>query len=99
VAQAQSTPLAATANWDCFCEVPQLEDEQLQACRDDISDEPQLDGKPVSGFCYVDATTDPPTGNPALVENCPETEQHLIRLVGAGRPSTGATVFMTCSVE
>ncbi|MDC0742647.1 hypothetical protein [Polyangium mundeleinium] len=86
------------SNWDCFCQIPQLADEELTICQNDVSDDPVTPaGKPVSGFCYVDASTDPPVGNPALVARCADSERRMIRLVGEGEPSQGATLFVTCS--
>ena len=86
------------SNWDCFCQIPQLEEEQLSVCQNDVSESPvTAAGEPVSGFCYVDASTDPAVGNPALVARCAESERRMIRLVGEGEPSQGATLFVTCS--
>ncbi|MDC3959104.1 hypothetical protein [Polyangium jinanense] len=86
------------AGWDCFCQIPQLKDEELTICQNDVSDDPVTPaGEPVSGFCYVDASTDPAIGNPALVARCADSERRMIRLVGEGEPSKGATLFVTCS--
>ncbi|WP_232379887.1 hypothetical protein [Polyangium fumosum] len=86
------------SNWDCFCQIPQLEGEDLAICQNDVSDDPVTPaGEPVSGFCYVDASTDPAVGNPALVARCAASERRMIRLVGEGEPSQGATLFVTCS--
>ncbi|MRG97058.1 hypothetical protein GF068_34805 [Polyangium spumosum] len=86
------------SNWDCFCQIPQLEGEELSVCQNDVSESPVTPaGEPVSGFCYVDASTDPAVGNPALVARCAESERRMIRLVGEGEPSQGATLFVTCS--
>jgi len=88
------------SNFDCFCEVPQLEDEARDVCQNDISEAPVLaSGAPVSGFCYVDATEDPSIGNPTLVANCPKSERRMIRVVGEGEPVLGATLYITCSAE
>ncbi|MBW2456602.1 MAG: hypothetical protein JRI68_18940, partial [Deltaproteobacteria bacterium] len=66
----------------------------------DVSDTPvSVQGNAVHGWCYVDATTVPPTGNPEIVANCPETEKRIIRFVGNGKGATGATLFITCSGE
>ena len=93
---AQANPVVAEQGIDCFCEITQLEGEALAACQDDPSDPPLLEGAPVSGYCYVDATTSPPTGNPELVAHCPAAEQRLLRFVGAGSPLPGAVVFIRC---
>ena len=55
-------------------------------------------GDNVNGWCYVDATTAPPVGNPAIVSDCPSTEQRLIRFVGDPYQTKG-TLFITCSGE
>jgi hypothetical protein len=112
--QARATPLGKVAKWDCVCEVvqagasdpestdsdPKTRSPNLTVCQGDASDAPKLPGgKSVDGWCYVDATTNPPTGNPEIVKDCPATEQHLIRFVGAGNPAPGASLFITCSGE
>jgi hypothetical protein len=85
------------AQWDCFCEVPQLEGAAQSACREDLSDAPlSTDGSPVDGFCYVDASTSPPVGNPELVSQCPDAQRRRLRFVGQGEIAPGATVFMMC---
>ena len=53
----------------------------------------------VNGWCYIDATTTPATGNAQLVAKCPQTEQRTIRFVGTGNPDAGTTLFITCSGE
>jgi hypothetical protein len=88
---------AAISGRDCFCEVPQLEGEALSACQNDTSPAPQVGGEPVDGWCYVDATTLPPTGNPDLTNGCSAAEQRLIRFVGKGRAR--GTQYITCGRE
>jgi hypothetical protein len=51
--------------------------------------------KEVDGWCYIDETSG--IGNPAVVEKCPDTEKRLIRFVGKGEASAGATLFITCT--
>ncbi len=92
-------PLAAQAGWNCFCEMIQLEGQALAACQTQAQNPPLVDGEPVNGFCYVDATASPPLGNVELVEQCPENAKRLFRFVGAGEPATGATVFVSCTGE
>ncbi len=93
-------PLYDAAGWNCFCEIPQTLGVDLEACQSDVSDTPvNSQGDAVHGWCYVDATTVPPTGNPEIVANCPETEKRIIRFVGNGKGGTGATLFITCSGE
>ena len=106
VQAAQQDPTADPA-WDCFCEIQQLgngdpatvDDDALAACQNDAAASPRLGGVPVDGWCYVDATTLPPTGNPDIVRSCPDTEKRLIRFVGGGNPTTNATLFITCAGE
>ena len=76
--------------------------EEQTACQDDpilaplVKGGPQ-DQQPANGWCYVDATTTPPTGDPVIVKNCPDTEKRKVRFVGAGNPLPNATLFITCS--
>jgi hypothetical protein len=86
------------ADWDCFCEIPQLEGDELLACQNDTSAHPETaSGEPVSGYCYVDGTTDPPIGDPSLVARCPANDRRMVRLVGDGEPTLGSTLFIVCS--
>jgi len=85
---------------NCFCEVKQLDGEDLEACQYDKSDAPvNASGEPVNGWCYIDATPGRQAGDPALVENCPVTEKRKLRFVGEGEPLTNSTLFITCSGE
>jgi hypothetical protein len=95
----------------CACEITQLTDtlglgtaayqcggvpqEPLQACGCLTGNDQTLTlgTTPVDGWCYIDATED--VGNPALVSNCPSTDQRKIRFVGAGTP-TGSAYYVTC---
>jgi hypothetical protein len=91
---------AAGAGWNCFCEVIQLEGDARNACTDDISAAPTDGmGEPVRGFCYVDATTVPVTGNPELVKDCPETERRALRFLGDPAILPQASLIMICSEE
>ncbi len=85
---------------NCFCEITQTVGEDLAACRDEI-DEPVVNASStaVHGWCYIDATTVPSTGNPEIVAGCPDTQRRLIRFVGGGAGQTGATLFITCTGE
>lgn len=93
---ALADPLAATAGWDCFCEIEQLSGDELSECQNN-PDDTAVAG--LDGWCYVDATTAPPTGNPDIVASCPETEKRIIRFVGEGKGQPGATLFITCTGE
>ena len=57
-------PLAGPAGWNCFCQIDQTLGEDLTACQEQTSSTPvNASDDAVHGFCYVDATTVPPTGN------------------------------------
>ncbi|MSP26604.1 MAG: hypothetical protein EXR75_15940 [Myxococcales bacterium] len=110
IKEAKLDPFYTVGQWDCFCEITQTVGEtdpktgrprDLEACQNELT-EPvtnAVDGAAVNGWCYIDATTVPPTGDPELVANCPATEQRLIRFVGEGNGAPGATLFITCSGE
>lgn len=87
-------------DWDCFCEIPQLDGEDLKQCQNDVSDAPVTSaGNSVDGFCYIDATTEPTVGNPIHVATCPENERRRIRLVGKAEPAKDSTLVVLCSGE
>jgi hypothetical protein len=109
VTAALSDPAAAVSGWDCVCKVPQLggapspgcttasqATSPLGACQCDPVEAPQLGGKSVDGWCYVDTGTSPTTGNPAIVQDCPAAEKRIVRFVGAGNAANGATLFIAC---
>jgi hypothetical protein len=113
VQAAKDHSIAQGTNWDCFCEIAQTGDpasiekglsspEELEACQQDpiaaplVAGGPQ-DKQPANGWCYVDSTTTPPTGNPELVKNCPLNEKRKVRFVGEGNPLPNAMLFITCS--
>jgi hypothetical protein len=100
VAAAKQDPLAGPAGWDCFCEIVQLDGAELDACQNNPNDPPTTTaGTAVDGWCYVDASRQPPIGDPEIVASCPATERRLIRFVGEGQGAIGATLFITCSGE
>jgi hypothetical protein len=94
---AMDDPLYELAKWDCFCELEQLEGAALQQCQQSNADEPQLDGEPIAGWCYVDASTFPPVGNPDIVASCPSRERRNLRLLGHRLPAPGSTTFIYCA--
>jgi hypothetical protein len=98
VASVKAQQSYAQANWNCFCEVPQLSGKALLACQNQVG-EPVVDsdGTAVHGWCYVDANKN--VGNPALVQGCPEGERRDLRLVGAGESRTCGTLLLACSVD
>ncbi|MBM4360176.1 MAG: hypothetical protein FJ096_18875 [Deltaproteobacteria bacterium] len=102
VKAAKSDPLNKIAKWNCFCQIAQTQGEDLEACQDAAPNkEPILNdkGEQVDGWCYIDATTVPPTGNVDVVSSCPASERRIIRFVGKGNAAPGATLFITCSGE
>ncbi|MEZ4315469.1 MAG: hypothetical protein R3F14_46215 [Polyangiaceae bacterium] len=92
-------PLVTERGLDCFCEIPQLEGAELSACQTDTAESPLSGGEPVNGYCYVDAMSTPPVGDPAIVDQCPATERRLLRFVGEGQPNPGSVVFLTCGTQ
>jgi hypothetical protein len=96
----EADPLAGPSGWDCYCEVVQLDGEELQACQYTVEEPVLLNGQPVDGWCYVDlGAASGPIGHPDIVADCPVTEKRDFRFVGKGEPLPGATVFTTCDVE
>jgi hypothetical protein len=95
---AKEDTVSQAAGWNCFCEIEQTSGDALRACQNDGDDDvTDSSGSQVDGWCYVDATTVPVTGNPALVETCPATQERRVRFVGGGESLPGATLFITCS--
>ncbi len=83
---------------DCFCEIPQLESEELAACQNEKADPIIVNEEQVDGWCYIDATSVPKVGSPDLVpESCASTERRLVRLVGNAKARPGSTLFIMCS--
>jgi hypothetical protein len=97
VQAAKQDPIAETSAWNCFCEMTQVTGDELAACQNDLANPPLANGAEVNGWCYVDATTTPPTGNPEIVKDCPTTERRAVRFVGGGSAKAGATVFLACA--
>ena len=83
--------------WNCICELEQLAGDALHACHSDPAMTPVVSGQAVHGWCYIDAMTDPPTGDPSFVAQCPASEQRLIRFVGDGAFWGNATLFLGCT--
>ena len=107
LAQVKADPASKALALDCFCELEQLGGAPspgcssiasgLSACQCDASQAPLLNGKPVDGWCYVDAAETPLLSNPAIVKSCPDGDKRILRFVGGGAPSNGATTFMACA--
>ena len=98
VNEALNDVYAAEAGWNCFCEVPQLRGDALDACRTDPGKVPQVNGDAVDGWCYVDEATSP-EGAAEIVQRCASTEKRVLRFVGQGAAQTDGTLFITCSGE
>jgi hypothetical protein len=99
-------PRAQANKVSCFCELVQLSNAgpngeptgELDACQGSLEMFPtDPSGAIVHGWCYVDATTTPPTGNPELVNACSEEYMRTLRFAGKGAPEQGAVLFMTCA--
>jgi len=97
------------ADYNCFCEIVQLANENAVTDQGDCKANAGQAGyelcscqytdpkQPVEadGWCYVDETSG--IGNPEIVEKCADTEKRLIRFVGDGEANAGATLFITCT--
>ena len=88
----------------CYCEITQLEGtaqgEPQYECKNNPSDNPTTaNGDAIHGWCYIDATSVPPSGNPDIVAKCPENEKRIIRFVGEGEGVAGSVLFITCTGE
>lgn len=75
----------------CYCEITQVADADLEACR--TAPPGQAGG---DGYCYVDGMSQPPLGDPALTDACLADERRLLRFVGTGRPKPDAQIFVRC---
>jgi hypothetical protein len=85
----QAQVLDPNTKGDCFCEVTQVTGTALHSCQNDVTP------TNADGWCYIDATT----GNPSLVSQCPASEQHEVRLVGAGKQAPNSVLFVTCEQD
>jgi hypothetical protein len=86
----QRDPLFDAAGWNCFCELIQLSGDDLVSCQNAL--DPAADG-----WCYVDATSAPPVGNPAVVAHCRDVAKRMVRYVGEGAASSETTLFISCA--
>jgi hypothetical protein len=86
-------------SFNCFCEIVQLVDtDGRSACQNVVQETPvDMANNPIKGFCYIDATTTPVTGNPELVASCPETEKRGIRVLGDPAVTPSASIMTICS--
>lgn len=88
----------------CFCEIQQFEgtsdpndNDDLKACQSDLTEPVESDNGALSGWCYIDGPAG--IGDQQLLEDCPVTEQRIIRFTGEAEAQAGATLFITCSGE
>ena len=97
VERIKASPAFQPSTGGCFCEVEQLAGEELAACQQD-PDEPVTTsgGGAVHGYCYVDAMTSPPTGNPEVVRDCPPAERRMLRFVGDAKVRPDGHFFIEC---
>jgi hypothetical protein len=83
--------------YECLCEVTQLEGNDLNECQS-VKDLPLLSsGGNNGGWCYVDpgaVPADKSEAAAAIVEKCPANEKRTIRFVNAKTENT--TLFITC---
>ena len=86
-------------SFNCFCEIVQVVDaDGRNACQSVTLETPvDMANNPIKGFCYIDATTTPVTGNPELVASCPETEKRGIRVLGDPAVTPLASIMTICS--
>ena len=100
---AKDAALEQSPGLNCFCEITQLSGaspgEPLYECQNQNTENVVIDGETVDGWCYVDAATVPPLGNPDIVDNCPINEKRIIKFVGEGKGAIGSTLFITCTGE
>jgi len=93
IVAAKLAPEFASAQWNAFCEIPQLSGAELQACQNDVNEPTGA-----SGFCYIDPSFTPSWANPQLVAGCPITAKRRVRYVGVpDLPRSGGMVFMYCT--
>ena len=100
VEAAKADPLYATAQWNCFCEITEPNPDTPAG----LAELNQCLTQPTTtlsdGWCYVDPSTASMAnlpGETAVVAKCPADQQQEIRFVGAGKPASGATLFITCA--
>jgi hypothetical protein len=77
-----------------LCEVAQLRDEQQQLCQTVKKEELPTD---LYGYCYVDATVEPPIGEPDLVQDCDASARRMLRFVGQDLMAPDAITFVACA--
>jgi hypothetical protein len=98
VAEIKQHASVAAGALNCFCELEQTQGANLLACQGARAELPQLNayGALASGWCYVDATTAPPIGDPSVAADCPKNKRWALRVVGFGHAADGAELFLSC---
>jgi hypothetical protein len=81
-------PTGIDCNDHCVCKLATLEGNALDACRAGSLD------PNIYGYCYIDP--EQRLGSPALVADCPESEQRTLRYMGQGVPANGSVLFTAC---
>jgi len=76
----------------CMCELEQFTGAELDTCVQSAMDPGGL-----FGYCYVDANV--PGYNPALLANCADTEQRILRFMGNNVPAKDGLAFIACIGE
>jgi len=84
----RAKPIAAANDWNCFCEIPQLDAAEGHACRYDAEEPLVIFDVLASGFCYINPKLD---GNANLLAGCDEA----LRFVGKGRLTKSESVAGT----
>jgi hypothetical protein len=75
-------------NYNCVCEILQIDQSRLQECQTEVNV-----NDPPNGWCYVDPDQG---GSCDIVAKCPPTDKRIIRFIGLGEPRAGATSYITC---
>jgi hypothetical protein len=100
---ARVDPQGDGLGWNSFCLITSLEGDATDPMSDRFKCQNlatnALPSSGLDGWCYIDATTDPPTGNPDLASKCGTNEKRLIRFVGKGLVQPGGTALVSCSVD
>ena len=102
----RETDDAKSHGWNTFCEIVQLDPGGVAAetCRtEEFGEALDESGNPAHGFCYIDATTVPPIGNPELVDWwCPEhplRALHFVDVDAVAAAPESQSVTVVCSHE
>ena len=76
----------------CACELVQCSGAALTQCQTDATPIAQLP----AGFCYVDAATVPPLGDPSLVASCPTDSRRELRILGPAPAEPAPWMYVGC---